>query len=125
MTLTHQIDPRIDWERSKIVNDLTYANCTEHVHYLNRREATRRPAGRPGVRSDGALAVVALKDCTGTVAGAGLPEPKKPGGHLKHFVRRLLLETRHTILRGNVIYLAYRAFSIRSSGFRAVASVPE
>jgi LssY C-terminus len=125
MTLTHQIDPRIDWERSKIVNDLTYAGCTEHVHYLDRREAIRRPTGRPGVRSDGALAVVGLQDCAGTVAGEGLEPPPKPGGKLKLLTRRLLLETRHTILRGNVVYLAYRAFKVRNTGFHAVSSVPE
>lgn len=125
MTFTHQIDPQIDSERSKIVNDLTYAACTEHVHYLDRRDAIRRPTGRPGVRSDGALAVVALQDCTGNFAGAGLPAPRRPAGMLKLIARRLLLETRHTILRGNLIYLAYRAFRLRSTGFHAVASVAE
>ncbi len=125
MTLTHQIDPRIDWERAKIVNDLTFAGCTEHVHYLDRREAIRRPSGRPGVRSDGALAVIGLQDCAGTVPGEGLEPPPKPGGKLKMLTRRLFLETRHTILRGNVIYLAYRAFKVRNTGFHPVASVPE
>jgi hypothetical protein len=125
MTLTHKIDPRIDWERAKMVNDLTYAGCTDHVHYLDRRDAIRRPSTRPGVRSDGALAVVSLQDCAGTIPGEGLEPPPKPGGKLKLLTRRLLLETRHTILRGNVIYLAYRAFKVRNTGFHAVASVPE
>ncbi|MBL0160652.1 MAG: LssY C-terminal domain-containing protein [Bryobacterales bacterium] len=125
VTFTHQIDPRIDSERAKIVNDLTYAACTEHVHYLDRREAIRRPTGRPGVRSDGALAVVALQNCNGKLPGEGLVVPKQPGGALKLLTRRLLLETRHTILRGNVVYLAYRAFRWRTTGFQAVSSVAE
>ena len=125
MNFSHQIDPRIDSERAKIVNDLTYAACTQNVNYLDRRDAVRRPTGRPGVRSDGSLAVMELQDCTGKIPGEGLVVPKRPGGPLKLLARRFLLETRHTVLRGNLIYLAYRAYRWRYTGFQPVASVPE
>ncbi len=125
LTLSHQIDARIDRERSKIVNDLTYAGCTTHVHYLDRRDAVRRPSGRPAVRSDGALAVLEMQDCAGSVVGQGLAAPPRPAGRLKLLARRLILETRQTILRGNLLYLAYRALSWRNTGFQSVVPVPE
>lgn len=125
MTFAHQIDARIDSERSKIVNDLTYAACTEQVDYLDRRDAIRRPTGRPGVRSDGALAVLTLQNCSGSAPGEGILVPPPPAGPSKLLLRRLILETRHTVVRGNLIYLAYRAYRWRATGFTSVASVPE
>ena len=31
MTLTHRIDPRIDWERSTVVNDLVSSGCVAGI----------------------------------------------------------------------------------------------
>jgi hypothetical protein len=107
---THKIDPRIDFERSKIVNDLTFTGCAEPVGYIARPAAVRASPDLRAVWSDGKLAVIPLQTC----AARGLapdPESGKPARSIVvRSFRRVILETRQYILRENPYYWGYRAF---------------
>jgi hypothetical protein len=61
----HKVEPNIDGERERIVRDLTLAGCVNAVHNAPRPlmpHAVENPAVGE-LRTDGALAVVQLKNC--------------------------------------------------------------
>jgi hypothetical protein len=57
---THRIDPRIDGEREKIVNDLRLTGQVAAVSLVDRPEAPRLAAGA-AIETDGRVAVVVLR----------------------------------------------------------------
>jgi hypothetical protein len=72
--LTHSIDPDLDDERLKIVNDLAFAGAVESQLLVDRPNAPRQArtsSGQP-IRTDGQVAVVVLKpvSATGPAAAA-------------------------------------------------------
>jgi len=104
---THRIEMRIDREREKVVNDLSYAGCISGLSRLERPTAARRPADGGRIVTDGALAAVSLGACQAPAdEGTGLPPLKRSMAMLG--ARRVILETRHYLIRGNAYYLAYR-----------------
>lgn len=116
-SVTHEIDPRIDRERERIVWDLVFAGCA------GRLASVDRPAlpVEPGVTTDGRLAVVRLNACQPPPAEPALfasshPRLAATRSVLYRAARRLTLETRQYMLRGNVYYYAYR---MARSGFRS------
>jgi len=115
MTFTHKIDPRIDIERSKVVNDLVFANCAESPRYVERPRLVNRKRDGREIVTDGRLAVVTLKACG---ASSGEPEvaPNPPQTRLARIARRMMLEGRQYALRGNAYYWTYRAFKLRLTG---------
>jgi hypothetical protein len=105
---THKIDPRIDLERSKLVNDLAFAGCSAPGAYVSRPAAARTSSDGKGVVSDGRIAVVPLRDC---VVSQTEPDPgfSKPARSLLvRLVRRVILETRQYIIRENAYYWGFR-----------------
>jgi len=112
--LTHKIDRSIDRERSKVVRDLSIAGCTD------RSSAVSRQLPQLNVQTDGDIAVVQLRPCDGLVAVEGTA-PQQPGTRVSRFARRLVLETRHYLLRDNAyhdgfqVFLAARRFMIERS----------
>jgi hypothetical protein len=110
MSYTHRIDPYIDKERRKVVEDLSFAGCVEDSDLVDRPDFSDEPYGR--ISTDGRMAVVRLKSCTPTVdltyASQIPPERIRPSSRL---LRRFILENRHAIIRGNLYYLAYQGFS--------------
>jgi hypothetical protein len=108
----HHISPEIDEERSKVIRDLNAAGCVQWVHLFSRPGVptlTQTYNGDP-VMTDGALAVVELKDCQSPapeLAQVSKPVSYKPGNKLFRYFRRQILTFRSDIWRANIIYGAY------------------
>jgi len=106
-SLTHRIDPQIDREREKVLNDLSYAGCVAGLSRLERPNVARGPADGGRIVTDGTLAAVVLRPCRpAPERGEDLPPLKHSMAALG--ARRVILETRHYLIRGNAYYLAYR-----------------
>lgn len=108
----HRIDPEIDKERTKIANDLVFANCVESMESVARPQAPRSTYNSTGDRviTDGSLQVLRLKDCAspedmGTTARYAGP---KTSNFLYRGVRQFDLTMRNVLLRDNVGWQAYR-----------------
>ena len=116
MAFTHRIDPAIDQERAKLVNDLTYAGCNAGTGFVPRPSAVRFGAKPNEVSTDGAIAVVFLQDC---VAPESVPDPDllKPARSVYiRLARRVILETRQYLERENPYYWCYRLWAWRWEG---------
>jgi hypothetical protein len=115
MSFTHQIERRIDTERSKVVNDLDFTGCVEPAAYVDRPEAAS-PPDREGSITDGRLAVLTFIDeCKESSGYFPLNLPAPPKSRAVRIVRRMMLEGRQYALRGNAYYWAYRALAFRKS----------
>lgn len=125
MMLTHKIDPMIDGEREKIIRDLVFAGCSEPARYVDRPQSVQMKSTGKEAITDGRLAVLVLRDCVvPQLATAGeLPDP--PGSRLTRLARRVTLETRNYLLRGNVYYMAYRAVRWRAGAAPQPVSIEE
>ncbi|MBS1835200.1 MAG: LssY C-terminal domain-containing protein, partial [Acidobacteria bacterium] len=116
LSLTHRVDLRIDRERNILLNDLNDADCMEGMQWLDRPALQSRSRSGNALRiTDGGMAVVKLHGCIGPDLPAWTH--KKPNV-ARLFARRIVLETRHYITRGNPYYYAFRA--VRWSAFRKV-----
>lgn len=120
LTVTHRIDPQIDRERETVVNDLAAAGCLAAASVVERPELARQTA----VSSTGGAAIIAtLKPCGPAAVGPALHRPHRSLAVLG--LRRVILETRHYITRGNAYYLAYRAVRWSFSPKRALGGEHE
>jgi hypothetical protein len=116
MSFTHQIHPQIDTERSKVVNDLTFTGCIAPAAYVDRPEAAIQPEHASAIVTDGRLAVIAFVDgCKAQSGEFPLNLPAPPKSRVTRIVRRMVLEGRQYVLRGNAYYWAYRAIAFRHS----------
>ncbi|MBK5291951.1 MAG: LssY C-terminal domain-containing protein [Acidobacteriia bacterium] len=103
----HIIDPHIDNERSKVVNDLVFTGCVDAVAMLERTLPSLNE--NPDVPiTDGRLAVVQLNDCL-EPRGVSPPAPKA-GPKFE----RLLASMRDDFIRSNFLYLGYNATRLGS-----------
>jgi hypothetical protein len=92
------------------VNDLAFTGCVEPVAYVDRPEAARKPERGNDIVSDGRLAVLAFADgCKAESGTFPLSLPAPPRSHAARVVRRMMLEGRQYVLRGNAYYWGYRA----------------
>lgn len=106
MSFTHLIDPRIDREREKVLNDLSAAGCLKGLAMLQRPGVARVEPERGQAMTDGAMAVVSLTAC---VAQEAEEKPAKPRRNLaSNAARRVIMETRHYLTRGSAYYLSYQ-----------------
>jgi membrane-associated phospholipid phosphatase len=105
-TFTHGIDPQVDRERQKLIHDLAFAGCTDKVQFVERANVAKL-SGRD-VLTDGRIAVITLRDCDAGSFEPGGDEPSLKRNATQRFMRRLVLEGRHAILRGNIYYWGYR-----------------
>jgi hypothetical protein len=111
---THMIHPNIDWERAKVINDLTFAGCIGPAGFVEREDAIRRGDDANGVVTDGRAAVVYLQSsCTGPQGTFSSEMPTPPHNHVFRMARRMMLEGRQYVLRGNPYYLVYRMLTIK------------
>jgi hypothetical protein len=125
MSFTHQIHPKIDAERSKVVNDLAFTGCVDPVAYVDRPQAARKTERGSDILTDGRLAVLAFTDGCKSESGAfPLSLPAPPKSHAARVVRRMMLEGRQYVLRGNAYYWGYRALFYHRSE-RKQATVEE
>ncbi len=106
----HRIDPRIDFERSKIVNDLAFAGCADPAGYVDRPGAVQVTQDVRDIQTDGRVAVISLTDCqVGSPMFDLLPTKPARSIFVRSF-RRVILETKQYMLRENPYYWVYRAF---------------
>ncbi len=108
----HHITSDIDEERSKVIRDLNVAGCVKAVHLVPRPKMANISQNSTGdlVSTDGALAVVELKQCQPMVPGlaSGTASARfRPGNHVFRYFRRQILTFRSDIWRANIIYGAY------------------
>ena len=107
MAPTHRIDPEIDLERSKILNDLSDTPCADVAESVLRPRLSNqeRSAGRRSI-TDGSLAVVLLRECPSPQPDSVHPKPRRSRSAL--IFRRVVLETRHYWTRSNLYYWTQR-----------------
>ncbi len=108
----HHITSDIDEERSKVIRDLNVAGCVKAVHLVPRPKMATISQNSTGdlVTTDGALAVVELKECQPMVPGLASETTSarfRPGNHIFRYFRRQILTFRSDIWRANIIYGAY------------------
>jgi hypothetical protein len=108
----HHITPDIDEERSKVIRDLNVAGCVKAVHLVSRPKMASITQNATGdlVSTDGALAVVELKECRPMVPGlvwGNVATQFRPGNRLFRYFRRQILTFRSDIWRANIVYGAY------------------
>jgi hypothetical protein len=108
----HHITPDIDEERSKVIRDLNVAGCVKAVHLVPRPKMANASQNATGdlVSTDGAVAIVELKECQPMVPGlaSGTPTTRfRPGNHVFRYFRRQILTFRSDIWRANIIYGVY------------------
>jgi len=106
MNFTHRIDPQIDRERTKILNDLDDAGCLDGYSAVDREGLARVPADGGEIVTDGALALARLRSCHAAASAPSLTKPRK--NLFVTSLSRIILETRHYVTRGNAYYWAYR-----------------
>jgi hypothetical protein len=105
MTLTHRIDPHIDRERSKVVNDLSALGCLKGTIPVAPIGTPRVNPGEP-VITDGLLLAGQLRACAaGPAVPLALSKPHK--SRVAVSVRRVVLESRYYLLRANAYRFAY------------------
>lgn len=113
LSLTHRVDEFLDSERSKVLNDLSAAQCLRSLTMLD------RPA-LSGDATDGKLAIATIKLCDASAANPdALVTLQRPRNRMPMRVaRRLVLETRQYVTRGNAYYWAYRGVRKAVVGLR-------
>jgi LssY C-terminus len=105
---SHQIQQHIDWERNKIVDDLSFSGCSEWNGRIDRRDASQQEFDRSGVVTDGGMAVVRLRGCEAGERSTVMDRPAPVGSRATRIARRLILETRQYVERENSIFWTYR-----------------
>ncbi len=107
--LIHVIDPEIDNERAKVVNDLLHAGCVEAAAMLPRPwvPASLRLSTGQNVRTDGMVAVMKLNRCL----PAKTPDPPESlqgprPGRFGRVVRQVMLTAAHDFTFNNPVYQA-------------------
>jgi hypothetical protein len=108
----HHITSDIDEERSKVIRDLNVAGCVKAVYLVARPKMANISQNSTGdlVSTDGALAVVELKECQPMVPGLATGSATtrfRPGNRVFRYFRRQILTFRSDIWRANIIYGAY------------------
>ena len=110
--ITHRVDADIDGERDKIVRDLTLAGCVEAVHNTSRpgMPLSLKNATGDKLSTDGAVAVVQLKDCGAPVFvdsadddPSGSPLVTRPPSKVARYFRTQVLSFRD-MWRENAVY---------------------
>jgi hypothetical protein len=108
----HAIDPNVDNERERIVLDLLLAGCVESVDRVKRPVMAHSLVNAVGteMHTDGAIAVVRLKDCDEPVfrSDPEAPELTSRPPKFERYVRTQVLATRD-MWRENVFYDAFNA----------------
>jgi hypothetical protein len=110
----HKIDPDIDHERSKIVNDLLFAGCSRSVGYIDPGSAS---AQDHDISTDSRIAVLFIGSCTDDQDYPGVAGMKGPGSWMVRLSRRLILETRNYLIREQPYYWGYEILRWRRSPF--------
>jgi hypothetical protein len=109
--LTHRVESDIDIERERVVRDLGLAGCIESVHVAPRPGMPANLANATGDRlhTDGAVAVIELKDCSAPIFAEDSPRSAivaRPPTKLARYFRAQVLSFRD-LWRENAAYNAF------------------
>lgn len=109
--ITHRVESDIDVERERIVRDLGLAGCIESVHVAARPGMPAHLANATGdhLHTDGAVAVVELKDCNAPFFADDSPQTPllaRPQSKLVRYARAQVLSFRD-MWRENAAYNAF------------------
>ena len=105
----HFVEPNIDRERKRVVRDLTLAGCVDTVDDVARLAMPHFVVNATGgqMRTDGAIAVVQLRDCSNPLFKKDNPEAPevaaRPASGFKRYFRTQVLSTRN-LWRENPVY---------------------
>ena len=107
----HHVDADVDAEREKIVRELRLTGCVAHVSYLKRGQSSgsMRAASGDVLQTDGAMAVIELRDCEPPDSAAMLAGNKilsRPQSRMARFVRTQALSV-HDLWQSNAIYESF------------------
>ncbi|HYI97278.1 MAG TPA: LssY C-terminal domain-containing protein, partial [Bryobacteraceae bacterium] len=100
----HVIDEYIDNERSQVVNDLSFTGCVDAMELVPRSWVPLDAYNATGdrLRTDGAIAVMRINECSNPTAIEGQRVPPPP--LFNRSVRNTMLTLRNMVWRGNVAY---------------------
>ncbi len=123
MRFIHRINSEIDEERSKVVRDLTLAGCVDFFHLADRPELPHLDQNGTGdtIRTDGALALVGLRECRSTGPAGNLADSinaRRPHNPFYLILRREILMFRSDFWRANLVHGAYDLSRLMWSSFR-------
>jgi hypothetical protein len=101
--VTHSIEPRIDLEREKVLNDLRLTGCVDAVHYVDRPEARRVEEGidRKVLETDRRVAAVFLNACADPRTVHPPAEKSRRASKMTRVTRLITLSARNYFLRCN------------------------
>lgn len=104
----HHVVPDVDEEREKVVRDLSVAGCVEAAYNAPRPAMPASVVGSTGteLRTDGAVAVVQLRDCQTRVAentGTTPAVATRPRSKFARIIRAQVLSLRN-LWRNNIVY---------------------
>jgi hypothetical protein len=107
--LTHSIDPKIDDERAKVVNDLVFTGCVESAALLPRNSVPRtlNEKGEELLVTDGSIAVLQLNDCY-----ASRTPPLSIARTRPRRLVQSLVALRKDIVRSNLAFVGYRMMKL-------------
>ena len=103
-TFIHVIDQYLDNERSKVVDDLDFTGCVDHVGLVSRPWVPQDAYNSTGdrLRTDGAAAVLFLNDCAAPRTTPLTPAAR--AGLFERSERNTVLTIKDQLYRGNVVY---------------------
>ena len=111
LRFVHRVVPDVDQVREKLVRDLSVENCVQRVNNVPRPVVPASMTGSTGTElgTDGALAVVQLKDCQPPVTenyGAVPAVATRPRSAFVRIARTQVLSLRN-LWRNNIAYDAF------------------
>ncbi|MGH9581513.1 MAG: LssY C-terminal domain-containing protein [Bryobacteraceae bacterium] len=121
---THSIDPRIDNERAKVVDDLAFTGCIDRAQLLTRNlpGLLKDPNAAHAIVTDGRIAVLRLSNCASPKIMVGVPTSRP---HRRDGLARAMISFRKGILRSpTILFTTYNALKYVADG-RAFASQPQ
>lgn len=104
MHLTHSIDPRIDNERAKVVNDLALTGCVDSASLITRSSLPQalNAKGEGVLATDGSVAVLQLNDCHPAQQPSMAVARTRPPRAVRGFIA-----VRKDFVRSNVVFVGY------------------
>ncbi|MEG9437046.1 LssY C-terminal domain-containing protein [Edaphobacter sp. HDX4] len=123
-TFIHVIDQHIDNERSKVVGDLMFTGCVDHLDMVQRPWVPRDAYNSTGDRllTDGEAAVVQMNACEHPRTTPVTPAP--PPNRMVRATRDTSLTIRNSFYRGNLIYQGIAGGIKARDYFRSSGELP-
>ncbi len=115
MHWTHRIDPAIDKERAKIVNELAFTGCLESASLLPHEYSPKMKANR-SIITDGDIAVVRFNRCEHPTIMPGVNT--QGASHSAPFFPRVTTSLRDDLLRANPVFTTFnlvRSLAVKRS----------